>query len=74
MRYYKQRIRDPEEIKRMARIPIAGPMAPRESVSLDKDAIARRREYYKERYRAKKEMRVRSKDYNPMADIHRGNA
>ena len=73
-RYYKQRIPDPEEFKKMARLPIAGPVAPRESITLDKDAIARRREFYRQKYISKRERRLTSKLYHPMSDIHRGNA
>lgn len=74
MRYYKQRPTDPEELKKMARIPIAGPTAPRESITLEGDAIARKREFYRQKYISKRERRVATKLYHPMSDIHRGNA
>jgi pre-60S factor REI1 len=73
-RYYKQRLTDPEDMKRMARIPIAGPMAPRESITLDRDAVARKREFYKQKYISKRQRRLVSKNYHPFSDIHRGNA
>jgi pre-60S factor REI1 len=73
-KYYRQRIRDPEDIQRMARIPIIGPTAPRESITLDRDAVARKREFYKQKYISKRQMRLVSKDYHPFSDIHRGNS
>jgi pre-60S factor REI1 len=73
-RYYRQRVRDPEEIQRTRRQAIAGPVAPRQSITLERDAIARKREYYRQKYISKRERRLVSKDYHPFADIHRGNA
>jgi pre-60S factor REI1 len=73
-RYYKQKLRDPEEIGKTRRQAIAGPMAPRESFGLANDAIARKREYFRQKYVSKRERRLVSKDYHPFSDIHRGNA
>jgi pre-60S factor REI1 len=73
-RYYRQRLTDPEVFQRMGRIPITGSMAPRESITLDRDAVARKREFYKQKYISKRQMRLVSKDYHPFSDIHRGNA
>jgi hypothetical protein len=69
-RYYRQRLRDPEEIQRMRRPAIAGPMAPRESVTLARDAIARKREFYRQKYIPKRERRLVSKEYHPFSDSH----
>lgn len=74
MRYYKQRPVNMEEFKRMARLPLPGPIAPRQSVTLDRDLVARKREFYKQRYISKGVRRMVSKEYHPFADIHRGNA
>jgi hypothetical protein len=73
-KYYRQKLRDPEEIGKTRRQAIAGPMAPRESITLAEDSIARKREYFRQKYISKRERRVVSKHYNPFADILRGNA
>lgn len=73
-RYYKQKYRDPEEIKKGRRIAIEGPKNPRQSITLDKDKTLQRREYFKQKYISKRVMRTTSKSYHPGSDIHRGNA
>jgi hypothetical protein len=73
-RYYKQKLRDPEDIRRGRRQAITGPVAPRESITLERDSIARKSEYYRQKYISKRERRLVSKEYHPFADIHRGNA
>lgn len=73
-RYYKQKYREPEDIMKGRRIAIEGPKKPRESISIDKDKILQRREYFKQKYISKRERRLVSKDYHPFSDIHRGNA
>jgi hypothetical protein len=49
-KYYRQQLRDPEEIGQTRRQAIAGPMAPRESITLAEDSIARKREFVRQRY------------------------
>ncbi|OHT11859.1 Zinc finger, C2H2 type family protein [Tritrichomonas foetus] len=72
-RYYKQRIRDPEDIMKGRRVAIEGPTKPRQSISIDRDKILQKREYFKQKYISKGQRRLVSKDYHPFSDIHRGN-
>jgi hypothetical protein len=72
-RYDRQNLRDPEEMKRMRRPALMCP-GHRGNPSHSRDAIARKREYDKQKYISKRERRLVSRDYHPFADIHRGNA
>jgi pre-60S factor REI1 len=73
-RYYRQRLHDPAEFAARARRAITGPVAPRESVALATDPVARKREFFRQKGISKRERRLVSRDYHPFADIHRGNA
>jgi hypothetical protein len=56
-RYYKQKLRDLEEIRRGQKQAVAGPVTPRESITLERDAIARKREDYRQKSISKRERR-----------------
>jgi hypothetical protein len=73
-RYYKQRCHDPEEMERMRRPALTGPVAPRKSVTLAKDATARKKVIAREKYDSSRQRRRVTKLYNPFTDILRGDA
>ena len=75
-KYYKQKVSTitQESLKKSARKAIAGPEQGRKSDDIAKDKVLRVREFFKQKYINKKEMRLVSKDYHPFSDIHRGNA
>jgi len=73
-RFYKQRVPSEEQMKKGIRKAIAGPTAPRESINIENDKVLQRREFYKQKYITKRLTRVSTREYNPMSDIHRGNA
>jgi hypothetical protein len=70
---YKQKLSDPEEIGTERRQAITRPVAPRESIPLERDAIARKRQCYRQKYISKREKRLVSKEHHPFAEIHSGN-
>jgi pre-60S factor REI1 len=73
--YYRQKPTDLEALKKQSRrLAIAGPDGSRKSVDIAKDRVLRIREYYKQKYINKDQMRLVSRDYHPVSDIHRGNA
>jgi pre-60S factor REI1 len=74
MRYYRQRVPDVEDMAKGRRLALPGPTKPRESVSLATDAVARKREFFKQKYLSKRERRLVTKEYHPFADMRRGNA
>ena len=75
-RYYKQKTSSitQESLQKSARRAIAGPDTGRKSEDIARDKVLRVREFFRQKYINKKEMRLVSKDYHPFSDIHRGNA
>jgi hypothetical protein len=56
--YYKQKLIDREEIRRGQRQTSTGPVGPRESITIVRVAISRKREYYRQKEVAKRERRA----------------
>ena len=57
-KYEKQNVADPEVFKKTARIPIADPTTPRESVTIQNDLILRKHEYFMQKFISKRERRL----------------